>query len=422
MLHQPESHPKGQLYYPPIYNGIKEDYMYYKFLILILTLIAIISVSSAQILPVAKPAEMGMDPKVLQRLNGLINNAIEEKQTPGAVILISRRGSIVFRKAYGHSMLVPEKKKMTIETIFDLASLTKPISTATSAMILIDRGQMRLLDRVSDYIKGFKPWVDDETGEKTTIRIWHLMTHTSGLPPYAPVKELEEKYGAPNPDSLIQYIASVERHSQPASKFKYSCLNFITLQKVLEIISHQSLDDFADENIFNPLGMNHTGYKPDISCAVTEVIEGNPLDGVVHDPLARVMMDCVSGNAGLFSTADDMAVFAQMMLNHGKYKNVRILSPLAVKTMTTVPDKVIFAGRGLGWDLASPYSSSGGDLFQYGSYGHTGYTGTSMWIDPATQTTVILLTNRVHPDDSASVVRLRSLVANVVAASIIDLD
>lgn len=388
--------------------------------IVLLCLIIVASVS-AQLLPVVEPEAVGMDGSVLGRLDTVIANAIAEKQAPGAVVLVSRKGSVVFRKAYGNSMLIPEKKEMTIDAVFDLASLTKPMATTTSVMILIDRGQIRLLDAVSKFIPGFKPWEDEETGEKSIIRIWHLLTHTSGLPPYAPVADLEQKYGAPNPDSLIQYIAEVERHSPPATKFKYSCLNFITLQKIVEIITGMRLDQFSEENIFKPLNMHNTAYKPDVTCAVTEIVDGEPLDGIVHDPLARVMMDCVSGNAGLFSTADDMSVYARMMLNMGEYNGVRILSPLAVRTMTTVPEKVRFAGRALGWDVDSPYSSSGGDLFPYGSYGHTGYTGTSMWIDPMTETVVILLTNRVHPDDSASVVRLRSLVANVVAASIIDL-
>ncbi len=382
----------------------------------------IISTTVAQRLPVAEPRDVGMDETVLARLDTLINDAIADNQTPGAVMLVSRMGSVVYRKAFGHSMLIPEKIEMTVDAVFDLASLTKPMATATSVMILIERGQIRLMDPVSKYIPAFKSWEDVESGKITTIRIWHLLTHTSGLPPYAPVAKLQEAYGSPNPDALINHIAEVERHSPPATNFKYSCLNFITLQRVVEIITGTGLDVFSKENIFKPLNMTQTEYKPSVSCAVTEVIDGKPLDGVVHDPLARVMMDCVSGNAGLFSTADDMSVFAQMMLNNGEFNGVRILSPLAIRTMITVPEKVRFAGRALGWDVDSPYSSNGGDLFQYGSYGHTGYTGTSMWIDPMTQTAVILLTNRVHPDDSASVVRLRSLVANVVAASIHALD
>ena len=205
--------------------------------LMVIVLLIISGSSFAQMLPVAEPEAVGMDGSILGRLDTVIANAIAEKQTPGAVVLVSRKGSVVFRRAYGNSMLIPEKKEMTIDAVFDLASLTKPMATATSVMILIDRGQIRLLDAVAKFIPGFKPWEDEETKKKSTIRIWHLLTHTSGLPPYAPVTDLEQKYGAPNPDSLIQYIAEVERHSPPATKFKYSCLNFITLQKIVEIIT-----------------------------------------------------------------------------------------------------------------------------------------------------------------------------------------
>lgn len=388
----------------------------------LLLILVLASQILSQSLPQVSPGEAGMDIDILQRADTLISNAINAGETPGAVLLVTRHGKIVHRKAFGHARLFPDKKEMTTETIFDLASLTKPIATATSIMVLVEKGQIRLLDPVSRFIPEFESWEDSTSGEKTTIRLWHLLTHSSGLPPYAPVKELEEKYGAPNPDSLMHHISKVKRQSEPGTKFRYSCLNFITLQKVLEKVTGEGLDSFSSRNIFQPLGMIHTTYKPDVPCAATEVIDGKPLDGIVHDPLARVMMGCVSGNAGLFSNADDIAIFAQMMLNAGIYKSARILSPLTVKAMTTVPRKVSGLGRALGWDVESAYSSNGGDLFPYGSYGHTGYTGTSLWIDPNTQTAVILLTNRVHPDDSASVVRLRSLVANVVAASIINLN
>ncbi len=376
----------------------------------------------AQSFPLADPAQVGMNTEKLVKADSVIEKAIEAGEIPGAVLLVLRDARIVYRKAYGYAQLIPEQRPMTVETVFDLASLTKPVATATSIMILLERGYLRLLDPVSRYIKEFKPWVDAETGEKQTIRIWHLLTHTSGLPPYAPVKELEEKYGSPNPDSLMGYIANVERRSPPATEFRYSCLNFITLQRILEYITGQDLAEFSHHNIFEPLKMFHTRYKPGSGCAVTEVIEDKPLDGVVHDPLARIMMDCISGNAGLFSTADDLARFAQMMLNDGELDDVRILSPLTVRKMTSVPNEVWFSGRALGWDVDSDYASNGGDLFPYGSYGHTGYTGTSLWIDPHTKTAVILLTNRVHPNDSGSVVRLRSLIANIVAASIEKLD
>ena len=168
--------------------------------------------------------------------------------------------------------------------------------------------------------------------------------------------------------------------------------------------------------------MAHTLYRAGErfaeKCVPTQVIDGKPLIGVVHDPLAR-LQGGISGNAGLFSTADDLAVFAQMILGKGEWKGKRILSPLAVERMTSVYPKAPAAGRGLGWDLSSAYASNGGDLFGPRSFGHTGYTGTSLWIDPETETIVILLTNSVHPDDKGQAVPLRSRVANVVAASIV---
>jgi len=389
-------------------------------LILISTLIA--GSLAAQSFPIVEPGEVGMDAGKLARADSVIEAAVKAEEIPGAVLLVMRQAKILHRKAYGFSMLIPERKPMTVETVFDLASITKPVATATSVMILLEKGYLRLLDPVDMYIDTFEPWIDPESGKKERIRIWHLLTHTSGLPPYAPVKELEDKYGAPNPDSLMAYISRVQRHSPPATKFRYSCLNFITLQRVVEHITDMDLNTFSRHNIFEPLKMTHTRYKPGAGCAVTELIDEKPLDGVVHDPLARIMMDCISGNAGLFSTADDLARFAQMMLNLGELDGSRILSPLTVQKMITVPDEVDFSGRALGWDVDSDYSSNGGDIFPYGSYGHTGYTGTSIWIDPESSTVVIFLTNRVHPNDSGSVVRLRSLVANIVAASIIDLN
>lgn len=371
-------------------------------------------------LELVAPQQCGMSAERLEIADKVIENAIENGETPGAVLFVSRFGKLVWKKAYGHKSLVPEKVKMSTETVFDMASITKPVATATSAMKLIENGQLRLLDPVKKFFP-FDDWQDEATNDKETIRVWHLLTHTSGLPPYAPVEKLKGLYGSPNPDSTIAYIGKMKRSHAPGTNFKYSCLNFITLQRIIEKISSRSLADFSRETIFEPLKMEHTMYEPDFDCAPTEVIDGVPLNGKVHDPLAREMMGCVSGNAGLFSNGDDMAVFAQMMLNGGEYNGVRILSPLTVKTMTRVPEQVKFSGRALGWDMKSAYSSNGGDLFSDKSFGHTGYTGTSIWIDPEYQIAVILLTNRVHPDDTASVVRLRSLVANAVASSIIDL-
>ena len=379
-----------------------------------------------QSLPQSTPTQEGFDARRLARVDDVIERAVELGQIPGAVLLVARHNKVVYRKAYGYKSLVPEKEKMTVNTVFDLASLTKPMATATAVMMLVDRGQLRLLDRVSDIIPGYQNWQDDSTKEVKYIRIIHLLTHTSGLPPYAPVKELEKKYGAPAPDSLLAYISHVKRHHAPGTYFKYSCLNFITLQRIVEKITGKSLKEFTQKNIFGPLGMTHTTYQPSrrmaAACAPTEVQDnGLPLMCQVHDPLARIMMGGISGNAGLFSTADDMAIFAAMMLNGGVYNGHRILSPAAVRVMTRLPKGLEKFGRGLGWDLDSPYASNQGDLFSEKTYGHTGFTGTSMIIDPQNQVVVILLTNRVHPKAAhgVDVVRLRSFVANAVAGALI---
>jgi len=371
----------------------------------------------------ASPDSRGFDDERLSRLDQIVNEAVEDSTIPGAVLLISRNDAVVFRKAFGYQQLIPQKIKMSVNTVFDMASVTKPVATATSAMILIERGYLRLLDPVKMFVPGFKAWQRDSAKAETDIRIIHLMTHTSGLPAYAPAVELVKKYGSPAPDSLISYIANVKRHHAPGEVFNYSCLNYITLQKIIETISRKSLDEFSRINIFIPLGMQHTGYQPpdmwhELVAPTEQLKDGGLLLGVVHDPLARLLMGGISGNAGLFSTADDMAVFASMMLNEGRYRDKIILSPASVRAMTHVPAGYEKFGRALGWDIYSDYSSNKGDLFSAETFGHTGYTGTSIVIDPETRTAVILLTNRVHPYDKGSVVRLRSLVANIVAGAI----
>jgi CubicO group peptidase (beta-lactamase class C family) len=282
-------------------------------------------------------------------------------------------------------------------------------------MILVERGQLRLTDRVSMYIPDFQG----------NIRVADLLTHTSGLPPYAPVDSLKKYCGFPNPDGLIQYIDTCRRNFNRGEDFQYSCLNFITLQRIIETVSGQSLKDFAHENIFDVLGMKHTAYQPEGEtlerAAPTEKQpDGSVLRGVVHDPLARVMNDGISGNAGVFSDADDLAILATALLNGGAYNGKRILSPQGVRVMTAVPETLRQFGRSPGWDVSSAYSSNKGDLLPPNAYGHTGYTGTSIVIDPDNDMAVILLTNRVHPDDTGSATRLRALVANVVAAALIE--
>lgn len=373
-----------------------------------------------------KPEDVGMSSSSLNRLKIVIKEAIARGDFPGAVVLVGRKSKIVFREAFGESQWIPEHRQMKASMIFDLASLTKPVATATSVMILAQEGRISLHDKVKDYVPEFKAYFDENGEPGENVSIWHLMTHTSGLPPYTDVAEVEEEYGSPCAlESLVRHIAVLDKTDPPGKEFHYSCLGFITLAYIVEKISGQSIAEFSEENIFNPLKMNHTFFTPPEKfrhlCVPTEVIEETPLIGIVHDPLAR-LLNGISGNAGLFSTADDLANFAQMMLNKGQFNEKRILSPLTVKRMASVYPDVSFSGRGLGWDIHSSYASNGGDIFGPNSYGHTGYTGTSIWIDPDTRSFVVFLTNRVHPFDKGAIVSLRSRVANIVASSIIDIE
>lgn len=374
---------------------------------------------NAQHLPKTSPETVGMDSKRLKNADYVIEKAISNKEIPGAVLAVVRNGKMAYLKAYGNKQVYPTIEKMDVNTVFDLASLTKPTATALSAMILIERGELRLLDKVNLFIPEFKPWVDS-LGKKTDIRVVDLLTHTSGLPPYASVVELEKKYGAPNPNGLIDYISTCRRDFEPKTDFQYSCLNYIVLQRIIETVSGQNLRDFAKQHIYDVLGMHHTDFRPQGETLQRTAPTEKTVDiGQVHDPLARVMNDGISGNAGLFSDANDLAILAAALMNDGAYEGKRILSPLSVKAMRTVPRATSAIGRTLGWDIFTAYASNNGDLLGLNTFGHTGYTGTSMVIDPDNNIAVILLTNRAHPDDGGDAIRLRSLVANAVAAAIV---
>lgn len=395
-------------------------------LLLVFSFILCACSSRTQQLPRTSLENVGMSSKHLKYADEIIEKAISNKEIPGAVLGVVKDGKMAYLKAYGNKQVFPSTEKMDVNTVFDLASLTKPVATATSAMILIERGQLRLLDKVNLFIPNFQGWKTPE-GKTIDIRVIDLLTHTSGLPPYASVEMLEKQFGAPNPDGLINYIATCKRDFEPKTDMQYSCLNYIVLQRIIEAITKQSLRDFAKKNIFDVLGMKNTDYQPKgetlARAASTEKQKnGTVLKGIVHDPLARVMNGGVSGNAGLFSDVNDLAVFAAALQNGGEWNGKRILSPLGVQAMRTVPRHVAQFGRTLGWDIFSPYASNSGDLLSPNTYGHTGYTGTSLVIDPVNKLTVILLTNRVHPDDRGEVIRLRSLVANAVAGSIVKLD
>jgi CubicO group peptidase (beta-lactamase class C family) len=393
------------------------------FAVLLLITLAAAGPAAWAALPTAKPESAGMSSKRLAFLDEIVGAAVARHDFPGAVLLVARKGKAVYRKAFGVSQIVPEERPLTVDMIFDLASVTKPVATATSIMLLVERGEIRLWDRVRVYVPEFSTWYGEKGLAGGEARLYNLLTHTSGLPPYTDAKEAAKKLGDPCAMAdLALLIAGIPKEGPVGREFVYSCLNYITLAHIVHKVSGRAIDEFAADNIFKPLGMTRTFYRPPAElvgqCVPTEFVDGQPLRGIVHDPLAR-LQGGVSGNAGLFSTADDLAVFAQMLLNRGELNGVRVLSPLSVERMTEIYPKVGESGRGLGWDIDTDYATVRGDLFGPRSYGHSGYTGTSIWIDPETQTAVVLLTNRVHPDDKGDIIALRSKVANVVGASIL---
>jgi uncharacterized protein YbbC (DUF1343 family)/CubicO group peptidase (beta-lactamase class C family) len=341
-----------------------------------------------------------------------IEDAIRQNRLPGAVLLVGHEGQVVYRKAYGERAIVPRVEAMTLDTIFDCASLTKVIATTSSLMKLFEEGRFRLNDKVTDYIPEFQ-------GGKSDITLRNLFTHFSGL---APDVALKPEWSGNETGLRLAYTT---KPTGPAGvRHVYSDINFILLGELVHRLSGQPLNEYARQHVFEPLGMRETTFLPPASwvprIAPTERPDkaSPPLRGVVHDPTARYMGG-VAGHAGLFSTAGDLARFAQMMLNGGELDGVRVFSPLTVAKFTepqTPPDQPIL--RGLGWDIDSPYSSNRGELFPIGSYGHTGFTGTSIWIDPSTKSYVILMANSVHPDARPSLVPLRGKVATIAAAAL----
>jgi uncharacterized protein YbbC (DUF1343 family)/CubicO group peptidase (beta-lactamase class C family) len=348
------------------------------------------------------------DPVHLDNVDAIIQQAIADGNIPGAVLVVGHDGKVIYRKAYGHRALEPRLEPMTLDTIFDLASLTKVIATTTAVMQLMEEGKIRLNDPVAKYIPEFA-----QNG-KDDITIRQLLTHYSGL---APDLDLETPWEGKQ--TAYQLACVMPPETTPGSNFVYSDINFIMLGDLVEKVSGESLDVYTEKHIFAPLKMTHTRFLPPASwrskIAPTQYDENDKmLRGVVHDPTAR-RMGGVAGHAGLFSTGDDLAIFAQTLLNGGD----GILSSLTVEKMTepqTPPNAPIL--RGFGWDIDSPFSSNRGDLFPVGSFGHTGWTGTSIWIDPTTRSYVILLTNAVHPRGKGNAIGLRVKVATEIAAAL----
>ena len=381
----------------------------------------------------------------LAAMDAAIETAIASNKCPGGVLWLEHDG-VAYHKAYGQRALVPGPEAMIEDTIFDMASLTKVVATTPAVMRLVERGQVKLDAPVRTYLPEFS----GAGRELVTVR--ELLTHASGLPP-----DIETHTDWSGYETAIKKACAEKLQSEPGTVFKYSDINFILLGEIVQRVSGMPLQVFVQREIYGPLRMTDTGFLPPESelprIAPTEVVDGavaegragsplpaaeqeasHPPDGahgvtrptvlrgVVHDPTAR-RMGGVAGHAGLFSTASDVARYARMMLNLGELDGVRVFKPKTVKLMTSVQTPADMAAkRGLGWDIDTPYSGPRGSIFPIGSYGHTGWTGGSLWIDPFSKTFVIFLSNRNHPTEAGNVIGLRRQLGTLAAESLLDID
>lgn len=375
----------------------------------LMTLSVIVAVASwAQS---SDPMPGGIDAKRLSVIDSIVADSIAKKQMPGCVVCVGRSTGIVFLKAYGKKSLQPVETPMTVDTVFDMASVTKPTATATSVMILFERGKFRLDDPVARYIPEF-----GKNG-KESITIAQLLTHTAGL-----IADNPEKDYLDGPEKAWERIFALKPIVVPGTKFIYSDVCFETLGKLVERLSGQTLDQFARENIFAPLGMKDSGYLPSdalkVRAAPTEQREGKWIQGDVHDPRAW-RLGGVAGHAGLFSTAADLARYARMMLGEGELDGRRILGRQTVRLMTA-PRPVSTGFRTYGFDMRTGFSSNRGETMSSRAFGHGGFTGTGMWIDPELDLFVIFLGNRVHPDGKGLVNPLIGKIGTIAASAVMD--
>lgn len=356
-----------------------------------------------------EPAECGLNASRLAAIDDVIAEGLRYERMPGCVVLVGYRGKITWLKSYGFRQVKPDLVPMTTDTVFDLASLTKPIATATSILLLIEDGLVELDAPATKYIPEFGV----EGKEVITIR--QLLTHQSGLLPDNSIKDYENGRAA-----AFLRIHELDLRAEPGTRFMYSDVGFIVLGEIVERVSGKALDVFANERIFTPLGMSETGFNPPADlkkrAAPTQERNGEWMRGEVHDPRA-FRMGGVAGHAGLFSTAEDLARYAQMLINNGRLGEMRILKPETSQLMQT-SQEVSSGVRTLGWDRRTGYSSNRGDLFSPDAFGHGGFTGTALWIDPEQEMIVIFLSNRIHPNGKGSVNSLAGRIGTIAAAAI----
>ncbi|MGI8981736.1 MAG: serine hydrolase domain-containing protein [Pirellulaceae bacterium] len=385
------------------------------FCLLIVLLAGIYSLAAEPArLPHVSPAEAGLSAAKLQQIDAIVQEGLDQKKMPGCVVLVGRRDKIVLLKAYGNKRLEPAAEPMTTDTVFDVASLTKPIATATSVMILVDKGKLKLDEPVATYLPDFAA----NGKEKVIVR--QLLIHTSGLIPDNSIKDYDD--GA---DEALKRVLALKLQTPPGERFAYSDMNYVVLGELIKKIAGKNVHKYSQEHIFQPLGMKETTYLPgDVlkhRAAPTQQREGKWMQGEVHDPRAY-KLGGIAGHAGLFSTAEDLAIYANMMLRRGERGGKRILSEDAWKQMTS-PNKVParrnkgaeYEGlRGLGWDMKTGYSINRGESSSPAAFGHGGFTGTAIWIDPEKDLFLIFLSNRVHPDGKGLVNPLIGRIGTVV--------
>ncbi len=384
--------------------------MKYLFLLLLFSLSPSVFAQSHSEIPLRKPEAVGMDAAPLNLIDDIVQEGLEQDKMPGCVVIVGRREGIAFRRAYGFRQLQPEKVTMTVNTVFDLASLTKPIATATSVMALIQQGKLDPNATVATYLPEFA-----QNG-KETITICHLLTHTGGLIADNSMSDYEN-----GGDEAFARIYGLRPTAAPGESFTYSDVGYIVLGQVVKTVSGKNVHEFSQEQIFHPLHMQETGYLPNAElkarAAVTEQREGYWMQGEVHDPRAFAL-NGIAGHAGLFSTADDLARYATMMLGGGRLNDVQILDQPTYQLMTTAVE-IPRGRRALGWDVKTGYSSNRSDLMSSQAFGHGGFTGTGIWIDPVQNLYVIFLSNRVHPDGKGLVNPLIGRIGTIASAAIV---
>src|SRR5688572_8391338 len=350
----------------------------------------------------------------MKHADGAIEDAIAARKCPGAVLLVGCGDNVVYLKAYGNRAVEPDPVPMTTDAVFDLASMTKPMATATSVLILTERGKIDLHAPVATYIPEF-----GQNG-KDTITVEHLLLHRGGLIADNPMKDY-----ADGPQLAMQRIWQLKPTSEPGTKFVYTDVGPIVLGELVHRVSGKRLDEFARDEIFKPLGMSETSFAPLDEdrlkrCAPTEKRNGRFMLGEVHDPRSYALGG-IAGHAGLFGTAEDASKWCRMLINGGELDGKRVLSANTIAEMAKMrclPDGT--GCRGYGVDIDTSFSSCRGQRFARGTtFGHTGYTGTMFWVDPVNKVYFILLTNRVHPDGKGDVKELRSKVATVVAEALL---